>query len=296
MATTRRTTNQSPEPGTDHRHEKAPSAGHPDREHSLTHDLLDELEELPDEIAERLQDVREEVEDSPIARWAVRTYLSLMAHAPTSTRGRVLVGAIVFLVVLAPSLGLLYFSLTTSQDATQDWFGELGYAGVFLANLASTATLFVPVPGLTAAAQALIPSSAETLSPFWVGVLGGLGMAIGEVTAYVAGMAASLIAREEEIKAPSRLQPLIERLTRWVNRLMSRFGMPTLFTLSVIPNPLFEVAGWTAGATRYPFWRFMGAVTPGKICRGLLLAYLGADVFDWFLDLFEPLVSAIALL
>ena len=35
-------------------------------------------------------------------------------------------------------------------------------------------------------------------------------MALGEVTAYVAGMAASLIAAEEEIKAPPRLQPLID--------------------------------------------------------------------------------------
>ena len=76
---------------------------------------------------------------------------------------------------------------------------------------------------------------------------------------------------------------------------MSRYGMPTLFTLSVVPNPLFEVAGWTAGATRYSFWKFMGSVTPGKVVRGLLLAYLGANVFDWFLNLFDPLVSAIRL-
>jgi membrane protein YqaA with SNARE-associated domain len=150
------------------------------------------------------------------------------------------------------------------------------------------------VPGLTAAAQALIPSSAETLSPFWVGFLGGLGMALGEITAYVAGMATAVIARQEDIQAPSRLQPLIDRVTRWVNWLMFRYGMPTLFTLSVVPNPLFEVAGWTAGATRYPFWKFMGSVTPGKIVRGLLLAYVGANVFDWFLHLFDPLVSAVA--
>jgi membrane protein DedA with SNARE-associated domain len=226
----------------------------------------------------------------------VRTYVGLMSHAPQSTRGKVLVVAAIFLVVLAPSLALLYVSLTAGQEATEDWFGELGYAGVFLANLASTATLFVPVPGLTAAAQALIPSSATTLSPFWVGLLGGLGMAIGEITAYVAGMAAAVIAREEEIKAPSRIQPLIEKLTRGVSRLMARYGMPTLFTLSVVPNPLFEIAGWTAGATRYPFWKFMASVTPGKVCRGLLLAYVGSDVFEWFLDLFEPLVSAVRLL
>jgi membrane protein DedA with SNARE-associated domain len=228
-----------------------------------------------------------------VAQWAVRAYTGLMARAPQSTRGRLLTVAAVFLVVLAPSLALLYVSVTAGQDATENWFGELGYAGVFLANLASTATLFVPVPGLTAAAQALIASSATTLSPLWVGVLGGLGMAIGEITAYVAGMAASVIAREEEIKAPSRLQPLVDKVTRGVSRLMARYGMPTLFTLSVVPNPLFEVAGWTAGATRYSFWKFMGAVTPGKICRGLLLAYVGSDVFGWFLDLFEPLVSAV---
>lgn len=291
MATTRRKTNQGPEPVPENRNEPASATGRPERDHSLAQEILEEIEELPGEIAEVVEELREEIEESAVARWAVRSYLSLMSHAPTSTRGRVLVGTVVFLVVLAPSLALLYFSLTASQQATEDWFGQLGYAGVFLANLASTATLFVPVPGLTAAAQALIPTSAETLSPFWVGVLGGLGMAIGEVTAYVAGMAASVIAREEEFKAPSRLQPMIDRVTRWVSWLMSHYGMPTLFTLSVVPNPLFEVAGWTAGATRYPFWKFMASVTPGKVCRGLLLAYAGASVFEWFLDLFEPLVS-----
>lgn len=223
----------------------------------------------------------------------MRTYLNVMEHAPESTRGRIIAGIAVFLVVLAPSLALLYFSVAAGQDATESWFRNLGYPGVFLANLASTATLFVPVPGLTAAAQALIASSAVSLSPFWVGVLGGLGMALGEVTAYVAGMAASVIAREEELKAPSRLQPIIEKVTRWVSTLMARFGALTLFTLSVVPNPLFEVAGWTAGATRYPFWKFMAAVTPGKVARGLILAYAGSNVFDWILDVFEPLVSAI---
>ena len=295
LATTRPKTNQGPEPGTENRREPAHTPDSHQRDQSLAHEIIEELEELPGEILDAVEDFGEELEDSAVARWAVRTYLRLMAHAPTSTKGRIVAGIVVFLVVLAPSLALLYFSLSTGQDATQDWFGELGYAGVFLANLASTATLFVPVPGLTAAAQALIPSSAQTLSPFWVGVLGGLGMALGEVTAYVAGMAASVIAREEEFKAPSRLQPLIDRITRWVDWLMSHYGMPTLFTLSVVPNPLFEVAGWTAGATRYSFWKFMGAVTPGKVCRGLLLAYVGANAFDWILNLFEPLVSAIGL-
>jgi membrane protein DedA with SNARE-associated domain len=201
----------------------------------------------------------------------------MMSKVPDSTRARLILATIIFFVVLAPSLALLYFTWG-AEDSTQSWFGDLGYLGVFLANLASTATLFVPVPGLTAAAQALIVSSANSLSPVWVGVLGGLGMALGEVTAYVAGMAAAVIAHEEEIKAPSRLEPIIRRITSWISWLMGHYGMPTLFVLSAVPNPLFEVAGWTAGATRYPFVKFMGAVAPGKIVRGLLLAYIGEKI------------------
>jgi membrane protein YqaA with SNARE-associated domain len=91
-------------------------------------------------------------------------------------------------------------------------------------------------------------------------------------------MAASIIAREEEIKPPGRLQPLIDAITQRVSWLMDHFGFLTLYALSAIPNVFFEVAGLTAGATRYPFTRFMVAVVSGKITRGLLLAYVGEKV------------------
>ena len=189
-----------------------------------------------------------------------------------------LLAAALLVVVLAPSLTLLYVTLSAGPDATESWFGDLGYAGVFLANLAGTGTVFIPVPGLTAAAQALIASSAESLSPFAVGVIGGLGMAVGEITAYVAGMAGAQLSKEEGFRPPERLRPAIERIVGRINQLMRRYGMPTLFVLAAVPNPFFEFAGLTAGATRYSFWRFMAAVTPGKVIRGLLLAYVGERV------------------
>jgi membrane protein DedA with SNARE-associated domain len=240
--------------------------------------VIEEVREIPEELAGAAIAVREDIEATRVGRWAIGVYIWLMDHAPRSTRGRITLAALIFVVVLAPSLALLYVTLDAGNDATQAWFGRLGYAGVFLANLAGTATLFIPVPGLTAAAQALIVSSSKLLSPVGVGIAGGLGMAVGEITAYVAGMAAGFIAREEEIKPPKRLQGLIDAAVSRINWLMAHYGMPTLFLLSVFPNPLFEVAGWTAGATRYPFWRFMAAVTPGKIARGLLLAYVGEKI------------------
>lgn len=289
----RPTTTQPPDPldRPDNNQQDAPQTD-PAHHHSLAEEILEEIEELPHDVAEAAEHVLEEIEQLPqeaaeaaehvleeieesrIGLWAVGVYLWLMAKAPKSTRGKVLIAALVMTIVMIPSAALLY-ATWGKEESTQSWFGDLGYAGVFLSNLGGTATLFIPVPGLTAAAQALIVSSASNLSPFWVGVLGGLGMALGEVTAYVAGMAAAIIAREEEIKPPSRLQPLISKITRSVSWLMAHYGMPTLFTLSAVPNPLFEVAGWTAGATRYPFWKFMASVTPGKITRGLLLAYIG---------------------
>ncbi len=294
----RQTTTQPP----DRRAESEPGSEDGERpEDDANHSHIEEVSELPDEIAEAAEHVLEEIEevaeyvveeidevvepvlegleDSAIGRRAVSAYVWFMARAPTSTRGRIIFIAGVFLIVLAPSLAMLYVSLDAGSEATESWFGDLGYFGVFLANLASTATLFVPVPALTAAAQALIVSSTNSLSPFWVGLAGGLGMAIGEMTAYVGGMAAAFIAKEEEIKPPGRLAPLIAAITKRVTWLMSRFGMITLYVLSAVPNIFFEVAGLTAGATRYPFKRFMVAVLAGKVTRGLLLAYIGEKIF-----------------
>jgi uncharacterized membrane protein YdjX (TVP38/TMEM64 family) len=67
----------------------------------------------------------------------------------------------------------------------------------------------------------------------------------------------------------------VNRVVKSIDWLMQRYGMPTLFTLAAVPNPLFEIAGLTAGATGYSFRRFMFAVTPGKVTRGLIIAYVG---------------------
>jgi membrane protein DedA with SNARE-associated domain len=255
------------------------SDGIPETQESHQHDgVLKELREIPLEVSGAAEAVRQDIAGSAIARRSVGAYIWVMDHAPTSTRMRVALAVAIFAIVLAPSLALFYVTVTAGAEATESWFGQLGYFGIFLSNLAGTATVFVPVPGLTAASQALIASSADALSPFAVGVIGGLGMAVGEVTAYVAGMAGAEISREEHWKLPRRIQPAVDRLVRGVSWLMERYGAPTLFTLAAIPNPLFEFAGISAGATGYPFWRFMAAVTPGKILRGLLLAYLGDQV------------------
>jgi membrane protein YqaA with SNARE-associated domain len=178
-------------------------------------------------------------------------------------------------LTLTPGVALLI-----NPDLTESIEG-LGYASVFLMNLASTATFYFPVPGLTAAAQALISNEGDSSDfPWLVGALGGAGMAAGEITAYYAGMLGAELVRGRELPGPKRFHGVIHRAISGVNWLMKRWGMLTLFVLSAIPNPLFEVAGLTAGSVRMQFRRFIVSVTSGKIVRGLLLAYFGHDVFD----------------
>ncbi len=195
-------------------------------------------------------------------------------HLPKSRGGRIAVALLIALLVLVPSVALLLLPVF-GVDLSEGRFATFGYAGVFLANLASTATVFIPVPGLTATGQALILSQGASLNPILVGLLGGTGMALGEVTAYAAGAAGSQVAREGRFEAPRLVRPLVERVIGWVNWLMSHYAFATLLVLSAIPNPAFELAGLTAGAVRMRFWRFMGAVLIGKNIRGLLLAFLG---------------------
>jgi membrane protein DedA with SNARE-associated domain len=165
-------------------------------------------------------------------------------------------------------------------DLSEDRLKNLGYGGVFIANLLSTATVFVPVPGLTAVGQALIIQQGDLLNPVLVGLLGGTGMALGEVTAYAAGAVGSEVAEEGRIQPPRMIRPVALRLIAWIDWLMDHYGFATLLVLSAVPNPAFELAGITAGAVRMSFPRFMVAVLIGKNLRGLLLAFLGAYGVD----------------
>ncbi len=225
-----------------------------------------DIEAVQEIVEER---VEEAAESLPVA--AV-IYQWLEERLPTSRRGRMILAIALAIFVLVPSIGLLVVTLVVPD--LSDRLEGFGYAGVFLANLASTATVFIPVPGLTAAGQALIITQAKHLNPIAVGLLGGTGMALGEVTAYAAGAAGSEAVESGTLKPPERFRPAIEKLVHGVDWLMDRYGFGTLLVLSAIPNPLFEVAGLTAGASRMNFWRFMVAVLIGKNIRGLLLAFV----------------------
>ncbi|HAL61694.1 MAG TPA: hypothetical protein DCP08_04720 [Chloroflexi bacterium] len=136
-------------------------------------------------------------------------------------------------------------------------YAGLGYFGIFLITLLSSATVVFPVPGL-----ATVFAAGAVFNPILVGVMAGLGDAIGELTGYLAGYAGQEVIEN---------QAVYTRFEEW----MKRHGTLTIILLSAIPNPLFDLAGIAAGALRFPVTRFFLSCLLGKSVKDTMVALAG---------------------
>ncbi len=143
-----------------------------------------------------------------------------------------------------------------------------GYFGLFLLNTLGSATIFLPTPlFLTAFAAGAV------YNPLIVALVASLGAAIGELTGYAAGIGAEELL-EKDIK--------IKKVKSW----MDKYGLWALFFLAAIPNPLFDMAGIIAGATKMPIYKYFIAVWPGKFIKYLVISFSGAGLFTFFIRYF----------
>ena len=211
--------------------------------------------------------------EGPEDSLAHNVYDRLLSRWFHTHRSRVVVGTTIIVLILVVSV--VVGAGTIWLDIHSERLKALGYFGIFFLNFMSTSVFFIPVPGLTAAGQALIISEASRLGAWQVGLIGGLAMGLGEITAYVAGAAGREVAQGRQVGGPRWFRNAVNKITQAVSWLMRRYGMITLFVLAAVPNPIFEIAGLSAGAVRMNFWRFLGPVMAGKILRGMALAYLG---------------------
>ena len=72
-----------------------------------------------------------------------------------------------------------------------------------------------------------------------------------------------------------------ERIVRW----MHRYGLWVILVLSVVPNPLFDLAGIAAGALKVPIPRFLLVCWVGKTIKATLFALGGQLVLQRILAL-----------
>jgi len=141
------------------------------------------------------------------------------------------------------------------------------YLGVFFISVLLNATIVLPAGNFLVLATmgAVLPSA--TL----VGLVGGLGAAVGELTGYAAGYSGQAIITRQKVYA---------RLKGWV----ARWGMLTIFILSVVPF-VFDLAGIAAGVIRFPLWKFFIACWLGRTILYLIIAWGGAMGWEALLNL-----------
>lgn len=138
----------------------------------------------------------------------------------------------------------------------------LGYPGIFLVSLLANATLILPLPGVL-----FTSAMGAVFNPFWVAVAAGSGAALGEISGYLAGFSGQGIVERTDWH---------EKLERW----MRKFGPVTILVLSFVPNPIFDIAGITAGILKMPLWQFLLFSWIGKVLKMLVFSYGGSYILN----------------
>jgi membrane protein YqaA with SNARE-associated domain len=152
-------------------------------------------------------------------------------------------------------------------------FGHWGYVGAFFISLIASATIILPAPGI-----AVVIAMGGALDPVLLGIVAGLGSAVGELSGYLAGASGRAL-------IPSHRRTQFEQL----HRLTDRYGALLLLLLSAIPFPLFDFAGIIAGMLRMPIWTFLATVATGKSIKYIILIILGAGPLLYLQQLVEML-------
>jgi membrane protein YqaA with SNARE-associated domain len=168
-------------------------------------------------------------------------------------------GVLLAVIAVAGAAYLLHQRLDSNQ---------IGYGAVAITALVASAGLIIPVPALATSCTA-----SAFLNPAFIGLIAGTGETLGELTGYFLGYSGRGVVQQSR---------LYQRLEGW----MRQRGWLVLFLISLIPNPIFDLAGIAAGALRYPLWKFLGVVWVGKLMKFLIIAYSCAYSVEWLTGLF----------
>ena len=174
-------------------------------------------------------------------------------------------GQLKYLLLLAAALLAVILVTVLVQKPTNfdEYIKSSGYIGVFLMALIGSASPIWPLPG----SWAVFIAAGLGLNPIILGLLGGLGEPIGELTGYTAGFGG---------------QVALQRFKRYkqIEGWMRRWGGPTIFVVSAIPNFFIKAATIAAGGLRYPIWKFFLFCWAGKTVKSLACAFAGYGLFD----------------
>lgn len=186
-------------------------------------------------------------------------------NEPGSTEKRDWLGVVLKGRVL-PILGItLVVVITVGIFLYRDRISELGalsYPGVFLVSMVWNSTVLVPIPSFWT--YFLL---GQIFQPALVGLAGGSGAAVGELTSYLAGYSGRVI-----LQGRRRIK-IYTRVEDWIKKR----GFIVIFAFNLVPFFPFDLVGIAAGATRFPLWRFYLACLAGRTLSYGFIAWAGSQ-------------------
>jgi uncharacterized membrane protein YdjX (TVP38/TMEM64 family) len=100
-------------------------------------------------------------------------------------------------------------------------------------------------------------------SPIGVGLAAAAGATQGEISGSLTGFSGQAVIENMQ---------LYQRMREW----MKKNGPLTVLVLAGIPNPVFDLAGVTAGALKMPLTKFLFWCLLGQLIKMLLFAFVGS--------------------
>jgi uncharacterized membrane protein YdjX (TVP38/TMEM64 family) len=193
-------------------------------------------------------------------------------------RGWYLILLSVLLIVAIGVLAVVYRDDLELIIEDIERYEKYAYIIAFVVNFMAGATVIVYVPGV----PTVFALGGVVHFPFAVGIVAGLGEALGGFTGYMLGRGG-----ESYLKEPARsgrVQRAFQKIYSRIDKWMGKRGWVTVFLASAIFNPFYMFFGATAGATRMAPWKYYMASAAGKIVKATYVAYLGAWSMGYVLE------------
>jgi membrane protein DedA with SNARE-associated domain len=176
------------------------------------------------------------------------------AAKPRSRKREYIVGALALVLTVAACVAVVVYWDYVRQVE------QYGYFGAFLISILAGATVFVPIPGIL-----VVFTLGSVLNPALVGIVSGLGEAVGSIGIYLSGWGGQRVIQN------LNNHKYFDKFSDWIRRR----GEIAVFLMSAILNPLFYPFTAIAGMLRFGLVKFFFLCWAGKAIKNMAIAYLG---------------------
>ncbi len=144
--------------------------------------------------------------------------------------------------------------------------GAIGIPAIIILGFLGSVTVMIPVPVLS-----LVFAGAGILNPVFLVIAAAVGITAGMAVCYVLGKKGHSRAVAAAERSQHQLPKRFTNIYTWSTK---NVGVAS-FLLAATPNPIFDYAGFIAGAGRVDIHRFLAGTFVGKLAQTSVIVFLG---------------------